>query len=131
MHSVKVKYVLFQRRWMPLITMKLNSQNSSVLVDGYLDSGAFYSVFQLSLTKTLSLELKYAKKRYLVTAKGGLIPVHIFKLPIELAEHSFIAEIGFSDRLGVGFNIMGRKSIFENFDEIIFREKLREVEFRN
>jgi hypothetical protein len=42
----------------------------------------------------------------------------------------FVAEMAFSDRLGVGFNLIGRKDIFDHFDEIIFRERRREVEFR-
>lgn len=115
---------------MPLVTIKLNSQFASILVDGYLDSGAFYSVFQQSLIQDLRLNLKYAKKRFLVTGAGSFIPVNIFKLPVELGGNRFIAEVGFSDRLRVGFNLIGRKGIFENFEEIIFREKAREIEFR-
>jgi len=42
--------------------------------------------------------------------------------------HYQITEVAFSDRLNIGFNLLGRKDIFEGFDEVIFRETQREVE---
>jgi hypothetical protein len=66
----------------------------------------------------------------MVVGDGGFIPVHIFKLSVEIVGERFTAEIAFSDRLGVGLNLIGRKGIFDHFDEIVFRERRREVEFR-
>lgn len=37
------------------------------------------------------------------------------KLKVRFAEKEFDAHIGFSKRLGVEFNILGRKDFFENF----------------
>jgi len=66
----------------------------------------------------------------MVVGDGSFIPVHIFKLSVEMIGEHFIADIAFSDRLGVGFNLIGRKGIFDYFDEVIFREQQRQVEFR-
>ena len=46
---------------------------------------------------------------------GGSIPVHLHELPVKVGSHKFNAVIGFSDRLGVALNIIGRKSFFEEF----------------
>jgi hypothetical protein len=39
-----------------------------------------------------------------------------------------MAPVGFSDELGVGFNLLGRSSVFERF-EICFREKQGVISF--
>jgi hypothetical protein len=115
---------------MPIVAITLTSSRRSVQADGYVDSGAFYSVFQLELLIRLGLQPRQGKARYMVVGDGSFIPVYIFKLSVEIAGERFISEIAFSDRLGVGFNLIGRRGIFEHFDEIIFRERRREVEFR-
>ncbi|PIS23952.1 MAG: hypothetical protein COT45_04970 [bacterium (Candidatus Stahlbacteria) CG08_land_8_20_14_0_20_40_26] len=47
-----------------------------------------------------------------------IIPITIF------------APVAFSEKLNVGFNLLGRKGIFEEFDEVVFIEKQKQVEFR-
>ena len=130
MHSLAVRYTLYRRRWSPIVPLTLTSSQRSIQAEGYLDSGAFYSVFRLELLIHLGLQPRQGKTRYLVVGDGSFIPVHIFKLSVEMLGERFVAEMAFSDRLGVGFNLIGRKGIFDHFDEIIFRERRREVEFR-
>jgi hypothetical protein len=65
-----------------------------------------------------------------VVADGSFIPAKIVKVPIEIGGKRKIAEVAFSDRLNIGFILLGRKDIFEAFDEVIFREFRREVELR-
>jgi hypothetical protein len=130
MPPLTIRYSLYRRRWSPLVPLTLISSQRSIQSEGYLDSGAFYSVFRLELLSRLGLQPRQGKARYMVVADGSFIPVHIFRLPVEMVGQRFITEIAFSDRLGVGFNVIGRKGIFEHFEEIIFRERRREVEFR-
>jgi hypothetical protein len=128
--SLTIRYTLYRRRWSPLIPLTLSSSQRSIQAEGYLDSGAFYSVFRLEFLPRLGLQPRQGKRRFLVVGDGSFIPVHIFKLTVEMVGERFTADIAFSDRLGVGFNLIGRKSIFDHFDEIVFRERRREVEFR-
>lgn len=65
-----------------------------------------------------------------VVADGSFIPAKVVKVPVEKGGRRKIAEVAFSDRLNIGFNLLGRKDIFEAFDEVIFRESSREVELR-
>ena len=130
MHSVILHYQLLYRRWLPIIPVVLNWRGVSVRSEGYLDSGAFYSIFKMSVAAELGLDISHAKERMFVVADGSFIPAKLIKLPIEIGGRRKIAEVAFSDRLNIGFNLLGRKDVFEGFDEVIFREARREVELR-
>lgn len=56
------------------------------------------------------------------------IIVYTHRLEIQIGDEEFNAMIGFSRRLGIGFNIIGRKDIFERF-KVCFDEKEKVVEF--
>lgn len=102
----------------------------AVRSEAYLDSGAFYSIFKMTIAAELGLDISRAKERMFVVADGSFIPAKLVKIPIEIAGRRTLAEVAFSDRLNVGFNLLGRKDVFEGFDEVIFRESRREVELR-
>ncbi|MCL0070682.1 hypothetical protein M1N44_02795 [Dehalococcoidia bacterium] len=55
-----------------------------------------------------------------------IVPVRLIK--VQLAGKEFDARIGFSRRLGIGFNILGRADIFDRF-RICFSDKEGVVEF--
>jgi len=38
--------------------------------------------------------------------------------------------VAFSDELNVGFNLLGRQTVFSFFDEVAFNERARKVIFR-
>ena len=130
MHSVTLRYKLLYKRWMPIIPVTLAWRGGFLHSEAYLDSGAFYSIFKTGVAAELGLDLSRAKERMFVVADGSFIPAKLIKLPIEIGGRRRIAEVAFSDRLNIGFNLLGRKDIFEGFDEVIFREGGREVEMR-
>ena len=130
MHSVTIRYQLLHRRWLPIIPVLLKWRTVSVQSEAYLDSGAFYSIFKISVAAELGLDLSKAKERMFVVADGSFIPAKLVKLPVDVGGRRKIAEVAFSDRLNIGFNLLGRKDIFESFDEVIFRESRKEIELR-
>lgn len=130
MHSVTIPYQLLNRRWLPMIPVLLAWRGMSLQSEAYLDSGAFYSIFKVNIAAELGVDLSRAKERMFVVADGSFIPAKIVKIPIEIGARRRIAEVAFSDRLNIGFNLLGRKDVFEAFDEVIFRESAREVELR-
>ena len=67
MHSVILHYQLLYRRWLPIIPVVLNWRGVSVRSEGYLDSGAFYSIFKISIAAELGLNISRAKERMFVT----------------------------------------------------------------
>jgi predicted aspartyl protease len=126
-HSVIFRYQLLHRGWLTIIPLV---DALCIRSEAYLDSGAFYSIFKTGVAVQLDLDLSRAKERMFVVADGSFIPAKIVKVPIEIGGKRKIAEVAFSDRLNIGFNLLGRKDIFEAFDEVIFRESSREVELR-
>ena len=130
MHSVTIRYQLLHRRWLPIIPVLLKWRTVSVQSEAYLDSGAFYSIFKINVAAELGLDLSRAKERMFVVADGSFIPAKLVKLPVDVGGRRKIAEVAFSDRLNIGFNLLGRKDIFESFDEVIFRESRKEIELR-
>ena len=130
MHSVTLRYKLLYKRWMPIIPLTLAWRGALLHSEAYLDSGAFYSIFKMGIAADLGLDLSRAKERMFTVADGSFIPARLVKLPIEIGGRRRIAEVAFSGRLNIGFNLLGRKDIFEGFDEVVFRESRREVELR-
>ena len=130
MHSVILRYQLLYRGWLPIIPVILTWRGRSLQSEAYLDSGAFYSIFKINVAAELGLDLSRARERMFTVADGSFIPAKLVKLPIEIAGRRRIAEVAFSDQLNIGFNLLGRKDVFEGFDEVIFRESRREVELR-
>lgn len=130
MHSVILRYKLLYKRWLPILPLTLTWRGVSLRSEAYLDSGAFYSIFKMGVATELGLDLSKAKERMFVVADGSFIPARLIKLPLEIGGRRRIVEVAFSDRLNVGFNLLGRKDVFESFDEVIFRERRKEIELR-
>lgn len=66
----------------------------------------------------------------LKAADGNFIPGYLFRLPVQIGEVKVRALVAFSDKLRVGFNLLGRQAIFNCFEEVAFNERGRKVIFR-
>jgi hypothetical protein len=108
----------------PILTIRLNGFD----IDAYVDSGAFYSVFSAFEASVIGLDLKKGKQSSIMVGDGKTIPVYFHTLPVTIGHISLDAIIGFSDKLGVGFNLFGRRSVFERFI-LIFYDVKRQVTF--
>lgn len=60
---------------------------------------------------------------------GGFIPTYMYDLPIYTGRWEVQAPVGFSERLRVGFNVLGRIGIFDQF-QICFHERTHRVTFQ-
>lgn len=78
----------------------------------------------------MGLDLSNAIKRMVVVGDGSFIPVFFVTLPVRLGEVVLQAEIGFSEKLGVGFNLIGRKDIFNTF-KVCFSDEKKIVSFQH
>jgi hypothetical protein len=65
----------------------------------------------------------------IVVGDGSFIPVYFHVVPIHIEDIEITASVGFSERLGVGFNLLGRKGIFEYF-KICFSDKESKITFQ-
>jgi len=126
---MKFPYIQFQKKFSPIVPIRLRHRNKEwTEFKAYVDSGASYSIFRAEITDILGLRLEKGEKIYVTVGDGSLIPVYLHQITVQLAEETFSAAIGFSRQLGIGFNIIGRKDIFEKF-KVCFNEKEKIVEF--
>lgn len=125
---MKFPYVREHGRFLPIITIPLEGTEDWVTFDAFVDSGASYSIFRAEVGDILGLEVEKGEKMYITVGDGSLMIVYMHRLNIQIRDEIFEASIGFSKQLGIGFNILGRKDIFERF-RVCFDEKDRIVEF--
>ena len=88
------------------------------------------SIFDRAIAETLDLPLTHARIQRFVVGDGRLIHGYVITVPLHIGPRTFRAPIAFSSELKVGFNLLGRRGLFEQFDEIVFQEKRRQVVLR-
>lgn len=110
----------------PIIPVKITKDDKIARIYAYVDSGATYSVFSADEAEKLDVDMETGQERYLITGNGGSILIYLHEIGIEIGGCEFNAMVGFSDRLGIGFNILGRKDVFERLI-FCFDDKEREL----
>ena len=116
-------------KFLPIIPIKLKSVGGEwITFDAFVDSGASYSIFTAEIGEILGLNVEDGRKIYVTVGDGSLITVYLHEIDVKIGKKTFKATVGFSKQLGIGFNIIGRKDIFERF-KVCFNEKEKVVEF--
>lgn len=110
---------------MPIIPITV--LNGKVWV--YVDSGAIFSIFHFRTAGRMGINIRDGRLQMIVVGDGSYIPTYFQDLTIRIGEFEIIAPIGFSERIGVGFNILGRKGIFDQF-QVCFNDHTRKVTFQ-
>jgi predicted aspartyl protease len=94
-----------------------------------IDTGAAYSVFKSEVGKELGIDVHGGEQKPLIVGNGQIMNIYVHKQEVIICGKRIKdAEIGFSDELKTGFNILGRKTIFDQF-EICFNDKDKVVRF--
>lgn len=99
-----------------------------VSYDTYVDSGAGYSIFHSDVAEDLEISLEDGDKVYITVGDGSQIIAYLHKILVRIADQKFKVTIGFSERLGIGFNIIGQEDIFDRF-KICFDRNEKVIEF--
>ena len=113
---IVIPYMAWRGRASPLVTTRLSTGKKAVSTLAYLDTGATYSVFNSDFCERLGLDLQDGERVDITVGDGGMIPVYLHTLKIQIEELEFNARIGFSDRLGTGINILGRDSVLDEYN---------------
>lgn len=129
MRAMTFSYGLYRGVPSPIIPAKLRGTAGWETIWVYVDSGAFVSILAEREASSLGLDLEQGELTYSIVGDGSLIPVYIHQLPIRIGLVEFTARTGFSPRLGVGFNLLGRQDIFTRFD-VTFSDSRTQVTFR-
>lgn len=115
MPAVEYRYAIIAGRRSPLIPLGMGFRGTWQRVEAYVDSGAFYSVFKAGFAAALGIDWQKGERIYVQVGDGGFIPIYLHTVDLQLRQYRFSGQIGFSDRLGVSFNLIGRIPLFEHF----------------
>ena len=96
----------------------------------YVDSGAAYTILRAKVAEDAGFDYAQGNKVLVQVGDGAKIPVWLHDLPVQIGTNRIKAPVGFSDKLGVPFNLLGRLGAFEHF-RICFHEKRRIVSFQS
>ncbi len=111
MSLIEFPYTLHKGYSMPIIPITIFDEKIWV----YVDSGAMFSIFHIRSARRIGINIQEGRLQMIVVGDGSYIPTYLQDLKLRIAEFEIMAPIGFSERLGVGFNILGRKGIFDQF----------------
>ena len=129
MSIIEFNYVYHRKRFVPLIPISLRTKEGEwVEIWAYVDSGAFYSIFDDKIAALLNLDVLRGKRMLAVVGDGSFIPFYLHKVGVKLREDEFTMKIGFSPKLGVGFNILGM-DLFDEY-KISFDNRIKKVIFK-
>lgn len=115
-------------RLVPMITVGISLGGVWYPVEVYVDSGAAYTVLRAQIAVAAGFGYLTGQRIFLQVGDGSFIPVSLHDLEVQLGAERFIDRIGFSERLGVAFNLLGRATIFDRF-RICFLERQRLLTF--
>ena len=110
---------------MPIIPITI--QKHKVWV--YVDSGATFSMINAAEAGDMGINWQSGRRQMVVVGDGSYIPTLIHDLPIQIGDSQITVPVGFSERLGVGFNLLGRTGVFDQF-EVCFNDRSRKVTFQ-
>jgi len=122
-------YSLAGGRLSPMAPVGFNLNGHWHVAELYVDSGAFYTLLHAQFAVDFGLDFKTGRKVFVQVGDGSLIPVYLHKLPMQIGPKQFKATVGFSEKLGVRFHLLGRQDVFERF-RICFHERRRVVTFQ-
>ena len=125
MPVVQFPYTLHKGHLMPIIPITI--QDHKVWV--YVDSGATFSMVGAAEAGDMGINWQSGRRQMVVVGDGSYIPTFIHEIPIQLGASQITVPIGFSERLGVGFNLLGRAGVFDQF-EVCFNDRARKVTFQ-
>ena len=126
MSLIEFPYILHKGYLMPIVPITI--QNHKVWV--YVDTGATFSIINAAEARDIGIDWQRGRRQMIVVGDGSYIPTFIHDLAIQIGTSQITAPIGFSERLGVGFNLLGRSGVFDQF-QVCFNDRTRRVTFQS
>lgn len=121
-------YKISGGRLSPMVSVGILLGGHWRVAEFYVDSGAFYTVMHARFATDFGVDVTTGRKIFVQVGDGSLIPVYLHDLALQIGEKQFRGRIGFSAKLGVSFNLLGRLDVFEHF-RICFLEDQKMVTF--
>lgn len=116
------RYKPLRGRLSPMITIGVKLGTTWYPVEAYVDSGAAYTVLRAQLAEGVGFDYRAGERVYVQVGDGSFIPIYLHDVEVQVGIDRFVAKIGFSDKLGVAFGLLGRMGIFDRY-RICFNDK--------
>ena len=75
----------------------------------------------------MELDLTAGERILAVVGDGSFIPIYLHTIGVRIGDDEFGMKIGFSSKLGVGFNLLGM-DVFDRY-KVIFNNRRRRLIF--
>ena len=119
------------RDWFPILPIGLLGEGGRrVETTAYVDSGAVFNIFGSYEAAMLGLRLSEGRRRPVTAGDGRLMHCSVFTLNMQVGSSSFKVDVGFSNDLKIGLNILGLNGFFDRFREVAIRHRARVVVLR-
>jgi len=128
MSAVIYNYKTFRGLKFPIVNLSIFYEEGWYPVGAYVDSGATYSVFSAQVADQMGLSYTEGHRKYVQVGNGAFIPIYLHDLMIQVGKHRLTVPIGFSSKIGVSFNLLGRAGIFDFF-KVCFHEQRFLIKF--
>ena len=125
MPVIEFPYTRHRGYLMPIIPVSINGHKLWVFVD----SGATFSILTVDEAERIGIDWQSGGRQMIVVGDGSYIPTFFHDLVLQIGTSQITAPIGFSERLGVGFNLLGRTGVFDQF-EVCFNDRACKVTFQ-
>lgn len=125
MSLVVFPYTLHKGYAMPIIPVTILTHK----IWAFVDSGATFTVLGVDESYRLGVDWQRGRRRMMVVGDGSFIPIYMHELAMHIGAWEITAPVGFSERLGVGFNLLGRTGVFNQF-QVCFNDRTRRVTFQ-
>ena len=125
MPAIEFPYTRHRGYLMPIIPITIEGHRLWVFVD----SGATFSMLNVDEAVRFGIDWQSGRRQMIVVGDGSYIPTFIHDLTVHIGDCHISAPVGFSERLGVGFNLLGRTGVFDQF-EVCFNDHARKVRFQ-
>jgi hypothetical protein len=109
---LRLPYRLLRGRLSPVVRVILFHNRAYALESAYVDTGAAYSIFTPDVAEELSMDWRSGYPTSITGLEGRRVILFLHSVGLRIGDFHIRAEVGFSDQLGIGFNLLGRHSIF-------------------
>jgi hypothetical protein len=121
-------YKFVRGTYQPMITIGVKFPTGWYPLETYVDSGAEYTVIEAAIAESIGFDYRQGRRIYLRVGDGGLIPVYLNSLNLQLGSVQFPCRIGFSEQLKVNVSVLGKADVFDNF-RVCFAQSQRLLTF--
>lgn len=107
---------MYKGKAYPIIDIEMQNTENELWIpmEVYVDSGASFSIFTVRDALRVSIDYESGKKVFSTVGDGSVIPVYLHERNIKIGDAAIKEVVGFSPRLGIGFNLPGQ-NIFDHF----------------